>query len=415
MALGLTPTRSDRRRRVLTEELLSVGATSAGATAGPANQLGAAAGPRADNRYPPAATYKHRARVTDIIPRWWITVVLLWLTGVGLTAGLVALYVRQPDLAALLGQAQVPVLDLAGLRGAVSGSLAGWFASALLGLATVISALVYSVRRHRIDDYHGRYRVWLWAALVWLALSLNTTTQLHRLAVDTLIYWTGWSALRDGAVWWLAPVIVLAVTIGLRLLADTRECGIACAVLTTAYSCWTVAILVHLGMLDVGDELLTTVVIAGAVLGGHVSLVTAQVVYARHVVLEADGPLPQRCQSTKEASAPKSRPPGRSAADRGGGPEPASAAPERESAAGRPVPERPAPASWAPPTNVERGGTATAGKATPRVTEWTDGCGPSDPRDDGDVRPEHSRRKLSKADRKRLRKLKQDARQRHAA
>ena len=35
------------------------------------------------------------------------------------------------------------------------GSLAGWFSSLVLLAASLVAVVVYTVRRHRMDDYHG--------------------------------------------------------------------------------------------------------------------------------------------------------------------------------------------------------------------------------------------------------------------
>src|SRR5205823_14278964 len=52
------------------------------------------------------------------------------------------------------------------------GSLGAGFSAALLALSGVTAVLIYTLRRHRLDDYRGRYRLWLWAAMCWFVMSM---------------------------------------------------------------------------------------------------------------------------------------------------------------------------------------------------------------------------------------------------
>ena len=92
----------------------------------------------------------------------------------GVVAGLEVLYAWMPRLAALTTDGRVAALDLDG-----EGSLAVWFSSTTLSLAALAAILVYSVRRHKKDDYHGHYRIWLWAAMCWGLMSIDETSSLH--------------------------------------------------------------------------------------------------------------------------------------------------------------------------------------------------------------------------------------------
>ena len=49
---------------------------------------------------------------------------------------------------------------------------------------------------HRIDDFRGRYRIWLAAAMACLVLSANSIAGLHEVLADVMTRVTGWSALR---------------------------------------------------------------------------------------------------------------------------------------------------------------------------------------------------------------------------
>lgn len=125
MALGQPQTRGDRRRRVLTEELLGSAADQPASANGPTraqDRTGA-------RRYTEAAAYESQSRVSDLVPRWRITIALFWLFGVGLVAALIGLHLHQADLAAMLGQSHLETLDLASLSNGMTGGLGVWLAS----------------------------------------------------------------------------------------------------------------------------------------------------------------------------------------------------------------------------------------------------------------------------------------------
>ena len=102
---------------------------------------------------------EHQLRCLDLVPRRWISLCLLLLAGAGTVVGLEAAYFDAARRAAATGAAMVTALDLS-----AKGSLGCWFSSLLLLAASAAAMMIYSLRKHRADDYEGRYRVWLWAA-----------------------------------------------------------------------------------------------------------------------------------------------------------------------------------------------------------------------------------------------------------
>ena len=54
----------------------------------------------------------------------------------------------------------------------------------MLGSSSLTALLVYVIRRHKMDDYRGRYRLWLWcAAALLIALAGCTSAHSHSAAV----------------------------------------------------------------------------------------------------------------------------------------------------------------------------------------------------------------------------------------
>ena len=97
-----------------------------------------------------------------------------------------------------------------------AGSLGTWFSSLLLLAATMVALVVYGIRRHKTDDYHGRYRIWLWAALGMLLTATDVAANLHEGFRDLMTAATGTRLLGDGSVWWAIPAIFLLGAIGSR-------------------------------------------------------------------------------------------------------------------------------------------------------------------------------------------------------
>ena len=84
------------------------------------------------------------------------------------------------------------------------GSMAAWLSAVVLLLAAVTCLLIYSLRRHRIDDFAGRIACGWRAALACLVLSVEQRRRRCISSWPTLCgHYTGWTALRDGAAWWL--------------------------------------------------------------------------------------------------------------------------------------------------------------------------------------------------------------------
>ena len=78
-----------------------------------------------------------------------------------------------------------------------------WFSSMTLAMAAMVAVLVYTVRRHRKDDYQGRYRVWLWAAACFMLMSLDETASLHEGFKEMMTLLTGSAIFGDGSIWWI--------------------------------------------------------------------------------------------------------------------------------------------------------------------------------------------------------------------
>ena len=132
---------------------------------------------------------------------------------------------------------------------AAAGSLARWFSALLLLAGTAAASAVYSVRRHKLDDYQGRYRIWAWAAACCFLAATDTAAPLHAGFSELMSGLTGTRLLGDGSIWWIAPAVLLLGAVGSRLLVDMWECRASSGAAMLAVGCYAVAIVAHCGWL----------------------------------------------------------------------------------------------------------------------------------------------------------------------
>ncbi|MEX0610913.1 MAG: hypothetical protein WD229_02230, partial [Pirellulales bacterium] len=222
--------------------------------------------------------------------------------------------------------------------------------------------------------------IWFAASAACLILSANSVAGLHHVLAYTLSQVTGWTALRAGAAWWLAIGGLPLAWVAFRTLRDVMECRLAATLWISALGCYVAAAASYLGAGPSFGPRIDPMLHAVLTLVGHWLLLTAVVSYARFVVLDAQGLIRIRAGSQRTAKA-KARLQRKYA----------TTAPSILSVAGYSRQN----ASLAKPIE-------SASKK-----DWIDGSRPErDPYDDNDDDSPDGPRKLSKADRKRLRKLK---------
>jgi hypothetical protein len=358
---------------VLNEEVLS--ATSSQAVRRAA--AGDAAGSPAP-RYSDAAGVENHPQITDFVPRRYRMIVLLLLAGLTTAMILGGLHYFLPTIAASLGGGVEP-LDLA-----IAGSMADWVTAVVLLLATATCLLIYSIRRHRIDDYRGRYRVWFAASVACLVLSANSVAGLHNLLAQTLGHCTGWTALRSGAAWWLILAGPPLAWITVRAFFDLKECRLAASLIAGAFACYAIAAASYFGFIPAAEPRMETLLEGVSVLLGHWLVLAAATTYARYVVLDAQGLIARQAGSAKRRT-------------------------EKPTAKSETQQASKTPATVLSVAGYSRAKTLQIQPAkTPADSKsWIDGSRPErESYDDADDDDSSGPSRLSKSERKRLRKLK---------
>ena len=269
----------DRRRRVLTDKLATAAESEVDSNSSSAAAKSAAApGPAYE-----ADAITRVASITDLVPhsKWKLT--LAWFLLIGLTAGIVALDIYSPDWSFLLSAESLAPLKLAAPAG-----LAAWFQTLLLIWTAGLCGIIFAVRRHRTDDYKGRYRLWATAAVCWLVLGMAHAAGLGQIFRELGIHSTKWQGWRAGTMWWLAPLAAVYGIALLRMALDMRRAPLCLFVLLLAAGSWSASLAMEFGWLKV-NVAPAELVQSTLSLTGHVLLVCSLLAYGRLVTLQAAG------------------------------------------------------------------------------------------------------------------------------
>lgn len=292
----------DRRRRVLTEEVIGNAAPKAGegSSADPASTPSRRRRSSHHARsYGDDVLTDYQPRVTDLVPQRYGVLALLFMAGLAAVAGLEAAHYWLPQLSRMTGGSRLIALDLAS-----DAALANWFSSTTLALAAAAAMLIYSVRRHRKDDYHGRYRVWLWAAALWALMSIDEGASLHEGLSELAAHYSG-DARAGGVLGWAVIYGLLFAGVGTRLFLEMRSCHLSSTSLLAAVGCFIAAIVAKTRLVPQLNGGYALMVEEGCEMLGDVFLLFAMAAHARYTILDAQGAIATKAKKAKSAKQEK--------------------------------------------------------------------------------------------------------------
>jgi hypothetical protein len=277
------------------------------------------------------------------------------------------------------------------------GNLAAWLCSLLLAAAAFQAVQIYRLRRHKTDDYRGRYRVWVWVPLLLFAMAAGQATDVHQDLVHLAAALLSPKAGPEHAATWPLIAALIWGLVAVRLTFEMRVSRWATAFLAIA----TVGYLAGLttAQLTVQPISQMLVVFASSALLtiGHVGVFVSILVFGRHVYLDSQGLLPARAAKprrtkarVRETAREKKKSPRKTDE------EPVQAEQPEEPGADSPE---------SPPPEV----------ATPVLQLGTRRDEPVNEDDDEDSATGSAGDKLSKTERRRLKKLRQQEQMRRAA
>jgi hypothetical protein len=379
-----------RRRRVLIEESLSVVSAEADPDQPrpPTSKPGSVTG----NSYSDAVCLPSQSSSVILLASRPFTLTVTALSSLVLLVGLLAAYGHWR----LWPQDQLPsplsVLDLER-----PGNLAAWLCSLLLAAAAFQAVQIYRLRRHKTDDYRGRYRVWVWIPLLLFAMAAGQATDVHQDLVHLAATLVSPKAGLEHAATWPLIAALIWVLVAVRLTFEMRVSRWATAFLVIA----TVGYLAGLTTAQLTVQPISQILVvfaSSALLAiGHVGVFVSILVFGHHVYLDSQGLLPARAikprrTKTRIREAVRERKKSsRKTADA-----PVQVEQPEETAADSPE---------SPPPEVE----------APVLQLGTRRDEPANEDDDDDSATTSSGEKLSKTERRRLKKLRQQEQMRRAA
>jgi hypothetical protein len=175
-----------------------------------------------------------------------------------------------------------------------------WLAEISLLLAAAVAAVVRLMRRHRQDDYNGRYRAWGWLATLFVMASCAGVVPLGGLVGAALADATGITLGAGGIGWWVVFAALALGGVSLWAVIPLHERAATAIWLVLALGMWAAA-----GVAEWGWPGHDTALLAGRsawALGSSLAAV-AMLVAARSVIREVRG----QCGRAAQPDAGRSR------------------------------------------------------------------------------------------------------------
>jgi hypothetical protein len=261
-----------------------------------------------DPGYSQAVRRTCQQRMVQLIPirRGTLTVVLvgMWMTWVGLVLAHYWLHVPAaaiavapeasvstasaslPVKAAASVSTKLPIFELFNLRS--SNSIAHWLTCQLWMLTALAAWMNFQLRRHKLDDYRARYRIWAVLACAALFSSFDASSSflyLLGMSID------GWTRSEIGYGGWplvLATFASLIGILGIRLCNELRTVPGSVAFWLTGLLAWAISALLGTGLLKTSWNTATVDLIVGSCwLGGILLVFQATGVYLRQTYIAA--------------------------------------------------------------------------------------------------------------------------------
>lgn len=293
-----------RRRRVMKEEVLSASFAAYGTDAQQRNLE-----PGDTPRYGAGANIENHPQVTDFVPRRYRMIALIAFLGiaVGTFAEVMAQYSEKiSSWAQVVSPSEITTL--------FSGNLLAWTSAAMLLATACYARLIHSLRRHRVDDYKGRYRVWRIAVWGSVLLSVNSVLSVHEPVSRVLGNLSGYSLLPAHAGWWLIPAILVGGWVMTRLMIDVAESRFSLFSYTLAVLCFSLAAASSLGWSPSFLAELPGILGRTMPVAANLCLLSGTLFYARYIVLDVQGLIehapskPVAQESPEPVAAPSKQP-----------------------------------------------------------------------------------------------------------
>ncbi len=154
--------------------------------------------------------------------------------------------------------------------------------------------MVYLLRRHKVNDYRGHYRLWLWVSAWCLAASLETATEIHQ-ALQAIVLALPFSLSAEELNWgWLIGVSLGGLVLAVRMSIEVRESYWTNCFWLPAVAAYSAVMLLAFDVSWIHNVLPAPLTGGLLLVNGHTALVATVWMEARHVFRDAQGMLPAK-------------------------------------------------------------------------------------------------------------------------
>ena len=186
----------------------------------------------------------------------------------------------------IVGFASLPIAQLFHLRS--PHSIAQWLTCQLWMLTSVAAWMIFQLRRHKLDDYRARYRIWVVLAIAAAFSSFEASSSgllLLGMSID------GWARREIGYAGWplvLATFASIIGVIGIRLCSELKSAPMSVVSWLIGLLAWALAALLGTGLLKISWSHATIdLVVGGSLLGGILAVFQASGIYLRQTYIHA--------------------------------------------------------------------------------------------------------------------------------
>jgi len=183
-----------------------------------------------------------------------------------------------------------------GLLNLTSGSAGRCYGAVTLLFAAQLALLIGWVRSQSPRDFGGKYKVWTWAALVWLLFALCLATQLHWVLSGLVFHVWDVPLWHREVIGWLIPGYAITLQLLWNLHRDMLDCRSSLAMLGLACTFAFLSGLTSLGLIETDSALMAPLFSVGF----QWSVLVSMMLHARFVVYQCCDPPQSRVRPSTE-------------------------------------------------------------------------------------------------------------------
>jgi len=155
-------------------------------------------------------------------------------------------------------------------------------------LTALAALMIFQLKRHKLDDYRAKYRVWMMLSIAALASSMDASTSALLLLGKSI---DGWALREVGYSGWslvLATFATLVGMLGLRLCSELKSAPSSLVFWLGGLLAWALSAVFGTGLLKTTwSQSQMDMIVGGAWLGGILSVFLASGIYLRHIYIQA--------------------------------------------------------------------------------------------------------------------------------